>query len=59
MELSYECKACKHRWDGGLHDDVCPLCGVEKARITWTDEDNDPPDGYSYEGGYDDDNDTD
>lgn len=58
MELGYECKECKHRWDGGLHEDVCPKCGVPKARITWTDESNDYPDNdYDFE--EEDDNDTD
>lgn len=47
MELSYECPKCKRKWDGGLHNDKCHFCHT-KARITWTDESNDPPDGYCY-----------
>lgn len=48
MEVSRECRECKERWDGGLHDHKCPKCGEIHSRITWTDESNDPPDGYFY-----------
>lgn len=48
MELERECRNCKQRWDGGLHDEECPKCKSKNNRITWTDESNDPPDNYQY-----------
>jgi hypothetical protein len=38
MELERECRNCKQRWDGGLHDEECPKCKSKNNRITWTDE---------------------
>lgn len=41
MEIRRACQSCRERWDGGLHDKVCPSCKAITSVVVSTDESHD------------------